>query len=178
MVQRAVRARRPDIVVTATAFSAREDGNFVLDEADAPIVQALQVGSPRAAWMESARGLAPADLAMQVALPEFDGRIVGRPIAFKEERSTDPALGFASRILTPDPEGIAAVADLAASWVRLATSAARRAEARARPLRLSRRAAAGPASPSGSTRPRACAASWMNSAKPATRHRATSTAPP
>jgi len=51
--RRVVRARRPDVIITTTAFSAREDGNFVLDEADAPILQALQVGSPRAAWTAS-----------------------------------------------------------------------------------------------------------------------------
>ena len=120
IVRRAIRARRPAIVVAVTAFSAREGDDFVLDEADAPVIQALQVGSPQSAWAASARGLAAADLAMQVALPEFDGRIVSRPIAFKEERPVDPALGFASRLLTPDPDGIAGVADLAAAWVRLA----------------------------------------------------------
>lgn len=119
VVQRAVRSRRPAVVVATTAFSARENEDFVLDEADAPVLQALQVGSSREAWLQSARGLGTADLAMQVALPEFDGRIVMRPIAFKEEHPADPALGFGRRVLTPDPDGIAAVADHAAAWVRL-----------------------------------------------------------
>jgi cobaltochelatase CobN len=119
IVRRAIRVRRPAVVVATTAFSARDGDDFVLDEADAPVIQALQVGSPQAAWTASARGLGAADLAMQVALPEFDGRIVSRPIAFKEERPVDPAHGFASRLLTPDLDGIAGVADLAAAWVRL-----------------------------------------------------------
>jgi cobaltochelatase CobN len=119
VVQRAIEIRRPAAIVATTAFSAREGEKFVLDEANAPILQAIQVGSSREAWAQSARGLGTADLAMQVALPEFDGRIVARPIAFKEERPADPGLGFGSRMLTPDPDGIAAVADLAAAWVRL-----------------------------------------------------------
>ncbi len=77
-VAEAVRARRPDLVIAATAFSAREDGtDFVLDGADCPVLQAFTVGSPQAAWEASARGLGAADLAMQVALPEFDGRLSG-----------------------------------------------------------------------------------------------------
>ncbi len=43
-----VRARKPDLVIAATAFSAREDGiDFVLDGADCPVLQAFTVGAPR-----------------------------------------------------------------------------------------------------------------------------------
>ncbi|GEP04115.1 cobaltochelatase subunit CobN [Methylobacterium oxalidis] len=111
-------ARRPDIVVATTAFSAREDARFVLDGADCPILQGFTVGAPRAAWAASSRGLNAADLAMQVALPEFDGRLSGFPISFKEEA---PEIeGYVERRAVPDPEGIAALADRAAAWVRLA----------------------------------------------------------
>jgi cobaltochelatase CobN len=119
VVRRTMQARRPAVIVATTAFSARDDERFVLDEADVPVLQALLVGATREAWAQSARGLSTADIAMQVALPEFDGRIVARPIAFKEERPADPTLGFATRVLSPDPDGIAAVADLAAAWVWL-----------------------------------------------------------
>jgi len=117
-VAAAVRARRPDLVVAATAFSAREEGiDFVLDGADCPVLQAFTVGSPRAAWEASARGLGAADLAMQVALTEFDGRLSGFPISFKEE---SPELaGFAQRRAVPYDAGITALADRAAGWLRL-----------------------------------------------------------
>ena len=78
-VRRAIRCRRPDVIVTTTAFSSRDDAGFVLDEADCPILQAIPVGSAREAWEASPRGLSAADLAMQVALPEFDGRIAAGP---------------------------------------------------------------------------------------------------
>ena len=58
---------------------------FVLDEADCPVLQAFTVGSPQEAWEASARGMNAADLAMQVALPEFDGRLSGFPISFKQD---------------------------------------------------------------------------------------------
>ncbi|TXN23621.1 cobaltochelatase subunit CobN [Methylobacterium sp. WL9] len=117
-VRAAIAARRPDMVIAATAFSAREDAGFVLDAADCPVLQAYTVGAPREAWMASARGMNAADLAMQVALPEFDGRLSGFPVSFKEE--AEPIEGFVERRAVADPEGIAALADRAAAWVRLA----------------------------------------------------------
>ena len=58
-----------------------------------------------------------ADLAMQVALPEFDGRLSGFPISFKED---GPELdGFSERRAVPFPAGIAALADRASAWVAL-----------------------------------------------------------
>ncbi|RYE30371.1 MAG: cobaltochelatase subunit CobN, partial [Hyphomicrobiales bacterium] len=64
-------------------------------------------------------GLSAADLAMQVALPEFDGRIGAVPVGFKAEE-TDAATGLSIRRLLPDADGIAALADLARGWIALA----------------------------------------------------------
>lgn len=114
-----IATRKPALIVTTTAFSARESADFVLDGADCPVLQAVPVGSPREAWEASPRGLSAADLAMQVALPEFDGRVGAIPVAFKAEES-DPATGLSVRRLVPDPEGIAALADLAEGWIALA----------------------------------------------------------
>ncbi|GEO97657.1 cobaltochelatase subunit CobN [Methylobacterium haplocladii] len=113
-----IAARRPDIVIAATAFSAREDAGFVLDAADCPVLQAYTVGASREAWMASARGMNAADLAMQVALPEFDGRLSGFPVSFKEE--ADAVDGYAGRRAVADLAGIAALADRAAAWIGLA----------------------------------------------------------
>ncbi|HEV2512306.1 cobaltochelatase subunit CobN [Bosea sp. (in: a-proteobacteria)] len=113
-----IATRKPALIVTTTAFSARDGDSFVLDAADCPILQAVPVGSAREAWEASPRGLSAADLAMQAALPEFDGRLGAIPVAFKEEIA-DPATGLTLRRLAPDAEGIAALADLAANWVAL-----------------------------------------------------------
>ena len=118
-----IATRRPALIVTTTAFSAREGADFVLDAADCPVLQAVPVGSPREAWAASPRGLSATDLAMQVALPEFDGRLGAIPVAFKAE-VTDAATGLAIRRLVPDAEGIDALADLAAGWIALAAKPA------------------------------------------------------
>ncbi|CAO4162914.1 Aerobic cobaltochelatase subunit CobN [Methylorubrum populi] len=117
VLRAALALRRPDIVLAATAFSARDETGFVLDAADCPVLQAYTLGAPRAAWAASGRGMNAADLAMQVALPEFDGRLAGFPISFKEE--AEAVEGFAERRAVPDPAGIAALTERAAAWIRL-----------------------------------------------------------
>jgi cobaltochelatase CobN len=111
--------RKPTLIVTTTAFSARDGEDFVLDAADCPILQAIPVGGAREAWEASPRGLSAVDLAMQVALPEFDGRIGAIPVAFKAD-VTDAATGLTIRRLVPDRDGVAALADLATGWIALA----------------------------------------------------------
>ncbi len=116
-----IRARRPAIIVNTTAFSAlRDDDTTVLDAADVPVLQAVLSGSTREAWAESARGLAPADLAMNVVLPELDGRLLTRTISFKGEAPADPRLQFSAVRHIPEPDRVDYVARLAANWVRLA----------------------------------------------------------
>jgi cobaltochelatase CobN len=51
---------------------------------DVPVIQALCLTSSRAVWEASSGALTPMDAAMQVAIPEFDGRIISVPFSFKE----------------------------------------------------------------------------------------------
>ena len=55
-----------------------------LEVLDVPVLQALCVTSSREDWLASDAGLAPIDAAMQVAIPEFDGRLITVPFSFKE----------------------------------------------------------------------------------------------
>ena len=55
-----------------------------------PIIQAITSGMSESEWRLSQRGLRPLDVAMNVALPEFDGRIVSVPISFKDETKYAP----------------------------------------------------------------------------------------
>src|SRR5262249_20433897 len=47
-----------------------------------PVLQAVCGGTARWQWEASQRGLNPLDTAMNVALPEFDGRLITVPISF------------------------------------------------------------------------------------------------
>jgi cobaltochelatase CobN len=111
---------RPDVVINTTAFAARTDREVSpLEAADAPILQAFHVGASRASWEKDRRGLGGADLAMNVVLPEIDGRIVTRPISFKDEAPRSESLEFTRLIHRPEPSRIEFVADLALAWARL-----------------------------------------------------------
>ena len=112
-------ANRPDIVLNTTAFSARDRDGCVLDRADAPVLQAILAGSDRAGWAASPRGLRAVDLAMNVVLPEVDGRIGAGVISFKAEADHQSDLEFTRVVHVPDPAGIAHVADVALAWVTL-----------------------------------------------------------
>ncbi|MBC9245929.1 cobaltochelatase subunit CobN [Paracoccus sp. 11-3] len=111
---------RPAAILNATAFSGRGDaGHSPLDVADVPVFQVALATSPREAWRESARGLAPADLAMHVVLPEVDGRLFAGVASFKQADRTDPHLQFAPQAHTPVPDRIEAIADRISAWHRL-----------------------------------------------------------
>ncbi|WP_020661338.1 cobaltochelatase subunit CobN [Amycolatopsis benzoatilytica] len=51
---------------------------------DIPVLQALCLTSDRETWSESDDGLSPLDAGNQMAVPEFDGRIITVPFSFKE----------------------------------------------------------------------------------------------
>ncbi len=124
-----IEALAPAIAVNTTAFSARlDDGTSVLDRAGVPVLQAVLSTAAREAWEASNRGLGAADLAMNVVLPEIDGRLATRAISFKGRAERSRAHQFARSVHVPDLDGIAHVADLARAWVRLAETprAARR----------------------------------------------------
>jgi cobaltochelatase CobN len=81
---------------------------------DVPVLQGLCLTSSREAWEASNAALAPIDAAMQVAIPEFDGRLITVPFSFKEE-GPDGIPRYAA-----DPERAARLAGIAIRHARLA----------------------------------------------------------
>ncbi len=113
--------QRFDVVLNATAFSARldEEEGTALDALDAPIMQVVLAGTSLDAWRASQRGLGPSDLAMHVALPEIDGRILTRAISFKAPNARDAQTEFAAVEHRPLADRIEFAAELALRWARL-----------------------------------------------------------
>ncbi|MCV7215157.1 cobaltochelatase subunit CobN [Mycobacterium crocinum] len=100
----------------ATAGAGHDDDNWNvkhLAALDVPILQGLCLTSSRATWADNDDGLSPLDVATQVAVPEFDGRIITVPFSFKEIDSD----GLISYV--PDPERCARVAGLAVKYATL-----------------------------------------------------------
>ncbi|MEV6484404.1 cobaltochelatase subunit CobN [Streptomyces sp. NPDC051576] len=80
---------------------------------DIPVLQGLCLTSSQAAWEASDAALSPMDAAMQVAIPEFDGRLITVPFSFKEQGPDDVAVYVA------DPERAARVAGIAVRHAKL-----------------------------------------------------------
>ncbi|MCL6689466.1 cobaltochelatase subunit CobN [Pseudomonas sp. R3.Fl] len=90
---------------------------------DVPVLQAICSLDNLELWRANAQGLGPRDLAMHVALPELDGRLITRPVSFKglawrSERSQSDVVCY----LAHRP-GMDFVAELARRWVLLARKA-------------------------------------------------------
>jgi cobaltochelatase CobN len=90
-----------------------------LERLGVPVVQALASTGARDAWAASDNGLSPMDTAMQIALPEFDGRIIGVPFSFKELTEDDERIGGPIVRYRPDPERTERVAGIAVNHARL-----------------------------------------------------------
>jgi cobaltochelatase CobN len=90
-----------------------------LAELDVPVVQAICATVPATTWESSSTGLSPMDVAMAVAIPEFDGRIVTVPFSFKETVDADDVLGSPVTAYRTRPDRVARVAGLAVRLARL-----------------------------------------------------------
>jgi cobaltochelatase CobN len=122
-VQRAFVEYPPEVILNLTGFALGLDG---LDPAqnpfagtDAPVIQLIQSGRPEAQWAADPQGLTAKDLAMQVVLPELDGRhgmlLVGhKQEAVWHERTQCPLSAYA-----PDADGIRRAVALAKNWTTL-----------------------------------------------------------
>jgi cobaltochelatase CobN len=113
----------PDVVLNSTSFAVVSPGaaksGTVLDETGAQVLQVIFSGSSRESWEGSSMGLSARDLAMNVALPEVDGRVLARAVSFKRAASYDEQAQV--NIVTPEalPDRVDFVADLASAWARL-----------------------------------------------------------
>ncbi|MFZ4288248.1 cobaltochelatase subunit CobN [Variovorax sp. HJSM1_2] len=113
------------LVLNTTAFAALGAHESIDGQAqaalvgDAPVLQVIVSGGNREDWLADSQGLLPRDIAMQIVLPEMDGRIVTRAISFK-------GLAYRSELTQtdvvryqPEPDRISFVAALARQWCHL-----------------------------------------------------------
>ncbi|KQV34665.1 MULTISPECIES: cobaltochelatase subunit CobN [unclassified Rhizobium] len=113
----------PDVVMNATGFAVSAPGAdrppTVLEASGALVLQVVFSGSSRAAWEASPQGLMARDLAMNVALPEVDGRILSRAVSFKAAAIYDEAVE--ANIVGHEPldDRVRFAARLAVNWARL-----------------------------------------------------------
>jgi cobaltochelatase CobN len=118
-------AESVQILLNTTSFAvnnfARTISNFELTTnfSDIPVLQVIFSGGTSEQWESGLQGLSPRDMAMNVVLPEVDGRIISRVVSFKAVQSRHPSLETDVVGYEPNLERINFVAQLAASWVKL-----------------------------------------------------------
>ena len=126
LLRAALGEAKPSVILNATSFAA-SSGMMAdpLAEYDCPVLQVVLAGTSQSAWQASTQGLGARDLAMNVVLPELDGRIHSRAISFKADSQWHGRTYC--RIVThqPIPDRVNFVADLAANWLRLRQTPAR-----------------------------------------------------
>jgi len=127
-VKSLLEASPPDVILNCTGFAVSTPGkkNMVTPytSSDCPVLQVVLSGGARENWVEGSRGLSPTDLAMNVALPEVDGRILSRAVSFKAPGRYDPTTETTIVEYEPVPDRIEFVAALAGAWARLKTTKA------------------------------------------------------
>ena len=88
VVRNLIKETYPAVVLNCTGFAVSSPGSNIQDTpfhpANCPVFQVILSGGTLAEWQGSKRGLSPKDLAMNVALPEVDGRLITRAISFKK----------------------------------------------------------------------------------------------
>ncbi len=119
------REHAADVIVTSTlaAGSTRDGGDGWevpdLDHLGIPVIQAPASSRSRAEWTADDSGLSPLDVATGVAIPEFDGRVIGPTFAFKEVVDDGDGRGAEVIATRADPERSGRLAGLAVRTARL-----------------------------------------------------------
>ncbi|MEL6119902.1 MAG: cobaltochelatase subunit CobN [Pseudomonadota bacterium] len=121
-------AEPPSVILNATSFAvgsphsgdASPTNPLTMPEANAaPVFQVVLAGSSEEAWAGGLTGLSARDIAMNVALPEVDGRVLSRAVSFKGEAFFDTATQCPIATYRAQGDRVDFVAQLAANWSRL-----------------------------------------------------------
>jgi cobaltochelatase CobN len=124
-----------DVVVTTTwaaggavaagdarSISRGEGWASPLDALEVPVLQAVVATGSTEAWRDRDAGLSPLDVTLGVAIPEFDGRIIGPAFAFKEVVDDGEDLGVPLSAHRAVPDRLERVAGLAVRLAALRTT--------------------------------------------------------
>ena len=117
---------QPGVILNATGFavatpnSARPTTPF--DSADCPILQVVFSGGTQADWASGTQGLSARNIAMNVTLPEVDGRVLSRAVAFKSQARFDDHTQCQVIRYEVLADRVEFVTDLARNWIKLQTT--------------------------------------------------------
>ncbi|MBO6825950.1 MAG: cobaltochelatase subunit CobN [Sneathiella sp.] len=113
----------PSVILNTTGFAVSSPGGARVttpfDDVNCPVLQMIFSGGNEDGWREGLAGLSSRDIAMNVALPEVDGRILSRAVSFKSDAGFDDKTQSNIVAYKAVPDRIEFVADLAKNWACL-----------------------------------------------------------
>ena len=126
-------AATPDVILNCTSFAvgnphgdtSPKNPLILPSAAKAPVFQVILSAGTEQVWEEALNGLSARDIAMNVALPEVDGRILSRAVSFKGEAFFDTATECPIATYNARGDRITFVAQLAANWAALRRTTAK-----------------------------------------------------
>jgi cobaltochelatase CobN len=90
-----------------------------LERLGAPVIQTVTTMRSRSRYRSSDTGVMGFELALSVALPEFDGNVITHPISGKERTDDAAGIGSAPKQHFPIEDRVEHAASLAVNWARL-----------------------------------------------------------
>ncbi len=118
----------PDVILNATGFAYSPPGAERVrgpydcapeGEAGPPVLQIVFSGGNKDGWLDGTRGLSARDIAMNVALPEIDGRVLTRAVSFKGLARRDPLTETDIVRYEPVEDRVDFVCAMAKAWADL-----------------------------------------------------------
>ena len=112
-----------DIIFNATSFAlkgAADGGDFIFEKIKLPVFQAVFASCAQESWRENLFGLSPTDMAINISLPEMDGKIDAGPVCFKRALEKNPATDSEIVAFAPYEDGCRRAAALGDGWLSLA----------------------------------------------------------
>ncbi|WP_103071757.1 cobaltochelatase subunit CobN [Aquimarina sediminis] len=113
--------RKIHTIINTTGFTIKPmDGSeFIFEKLKIPVLQAIFSTANKEVWTEGLFGLPPTDIAMNIALPEIDGRIIGRAVSFKKEIVKDTLTDSSILKYEAHIPACEFIAELAQRWATL-----------------------------------------------------------
>ena len=102
--------------------SASDEGrteDIFLEELGVPVLQAITTMRSRSRYEASDTGVMGFELALSVALPEFDGNVITHPISGKERMDDEAGVGTAPKQHFPIEDRVEHIASLTVNWAQL-----------------------------------------------------------
>jgi len=90
-----------------------------LDRLGVPVIQTVTTMRSRSRYQGSDTGVMGFELALSVALPEFDGNVITHPVSGKERTDDEADIGSAPKQHFPIEDRVDHAARLAVNWARL-----------------------------------------------------------